>query len=67
MITILIPTYNRPEYLKRVLGYYADYQVACDIIVADSSSDENKELNRGAISSFSNIDISYINTVLKSG
>ncbi len=61
MITILILTYNRPDYLKRILSYYSDYQIAYNIIVADSSSDENKQLNRGAISSFSNINISHIN------
>ncbi len=61
MITILIPTYNRPDYLKRILSYYNDYQIAYNIIVADSSSDENKELNKKAISPFSNLNISYIN------
>lgn len=61
MITILIPTYNRPGYLKRVLGYYGSYEITYNIIVADSSSDENKELNKRVVSSFSNIKISHIN------
>jgi len=60
MITILIPTLNRPDHLKRILSYYNDYQIAHSIIVADSSSDENKELNKRVISSFSNINISHI-------
>ena len=46
MITILIPTYNRPGYLKRMLGYYNDFGVVYNIIVADGSSDEIKMVNK---------------------
>lgn len=60
MITILIPTHNRPGYLKRILSYYDDYQIAYNIIIADSSSNKNKKLNKRVISSFSNINISHI-------
>ena len=59
--TIIIPTYNRPRYLKRILSYYNEYVGNYNIIVADSSSDENKKRNEEIISSFSNINISYIN------
>lgn len=52
MITILIPTYNRPRYLERLLDYYHDSQVAYKIIVADGSSDEMKKANRETVSSF---------------
>ena len=59
--TIIIPTYNRPMYLKRILSYYNEYAGNYKIIVADSSSNENKKLNEKIISSFSSIKISYIN------
>jgi len=60
MITILIPTYNRPGYLKRILGYYNDFRVAYNIIVADSSSDEIKKANEETISSFSNLGLKHL-------
>ena len=58
--TILIPTYNRSEYLRRILSYYNEYGGNYNIIVADSSSDENKKRNKKIISSFSSIDILHI-------
>ena len=45
--TIIIPTYNRSDYLRRILSYYNEY-------VADSSSDETKKMNKETISSLSN-------------
>ena len=60
MITILIPTFNRPDYLRRILSYYNDYKIAHNIIVADSSSDENKQINNKTISSLPSINISYL-------
>ncbi len=56
----IILTYNRPSYLKRILGYYSSYETAYNMIVADSSLDENKELNKNIISSVSNLDIHYL-------
>jgi len=59
--TILIPTYNRPKYLKRLLKYYNEYpNYKFNIFVADSSSEENKKLNKTNISLFSNLDINYL-------
>lgn len=58
--TIIIPTYNRPRYLKRILSYYNKYAGNYNIIVADSSSDENKKLNDKVVSSFSNLNILYL-------
>lgn len=46
-ITMIIPTHNRPDYLKRCLMYFETYQtVNFKIIVLDSSTAENKELNK---------------------
>ncbi|MBA7581945.1 hypothetical protein ES708_23862 [subsurface metagenome] len=44
LCTIIIPTYNRPDRLKRLLDYYNKYGKNFNIIVADSSSKENKRL-----------------------
>lgn len=57
---IIIPTYNRPAYLHRILDYYDSFGEALSIIVADSSSDENKKLNRDIIASVSNLNIRYL-------
>lgn len=58
--TILIPTYNRPNYLKWLLDYYHKYGSDFDIVVADSSSEENKKLNRKIILSFPDLNMQYI-------
>jgi len=58
--TILIPTYNRPNYLRRLLGYYNKFGENYNMIIADSSSDENKKLNKNTISKFSKLNIFYI-------
>ena len=44
--TIIIPTYNRPKYLERILSYYNGFKENYNIIVADSSLNENKEINK---------------------
>ena len=60
--TIIIPTYNRPTYLRRILDYYDSFGEGFKIIVADSSSDENKRINKDIISSGSNLDIQYLDS-----
>lgn len=59
-ITIIISAYNRPNYLKRILNYYNKYGSNFKIIVADSSSNENKRLNKDIISLLSDTDILYL-------
>lgn len=59
-ITIVIPTYNRPAYLRRLLGYYDSFGISINIIVADSSNDENKVLNNKICEDFININVNYI-------
>lgn len=58
--TILIPTYNRPNYLRRLLSYYNKFGENYNMIIADSSSNENKKLNKNIISKFSKLNIFYI-------
>jgi len=57
---IVIPTFNRPEYFRRILNYYDSFKEKFKIIVADSSSDENKRINKDIVSSVSNLDILYL-------
>jgi glycosyltransferase domain-containing protein len=57
---IIIPTHNRPRYLQRILDYYSKYANDFEIIVVDSSSKENKKLNKKIISSFANLKIQYV-------
>jgi len=59
-ITILILTYNRPNRLKRLIDYYSGYNIDYNIIIADSSSTENKVLNKETISSFPNLKILHL-------
>jgi len=58
--TIIIPTYNRSYHLKRILNYYNEYGRDYNIIVADSSSDENKRINKKNILSISKIEILHL-------
>ncbi len=58
--SLIIPTYNRPYYLKRILSYYNQFGEDYNIVVADSSSDENKKRNKKNISSFPTLTILYL-------
>ena len=48
-LTLIIPTYNRNYYLSRCLWYHAHFPFH-QIIVADSSPEEKKVVNRNTIS-----------------
>ncbi len=61
-ISIIIPTRNRPEYLRRVLSYFNEYGGDCNVIVADASSDKNKKRNEEIIFSFSNLNITQLSS-----
>ena len=58
--TLIIPTHNRPKYLRRILSHYNEYGNDYRIIVADSSSDQNKNSNKKYICTFSNLDILHL-------
>ena len=58
--TIIIPTHNRPHYLQRILDYYGAQGNGFKIIVADSSSEENKAKNKEIITSVAGLDILYL-------
>ena len=44
-LTIIIPTYNRPQYLENLLTYLNSFDNEFEIVIADSSSQENKIKN----------------------
>ena len=59
-VTLVIPTYDRPWCLLRVLDYYKRYAPGIRIIVADSGPDEARESHRRIVASFSNLNILYL-------
>lgn len=54
MITLCIPTYNRPHYLGRILQYYRKLNFPYPIIVADSSSGQCRRANKQLVAEVSN-------------
>jgi glycosyltransferase domain-containing protein len=49
--SILIPTFNRPEHLRRLMRYYASFgDRSCQFIIADSSRSEIKQENSKSVS-----------------
>ncbi|KMT22638.1 TIGR00180 family glycosyltransferase [Clostridium cylindrosporum] len=59
-LTILIPTYNRPEVFKRTLSFFNSFKNCKPyIIVLDSSSDVNKKVNESTVLNYNNKKISY--------
>lgn len=58
--SIVIPTYNRPHYLQRILCYYSSFATTCPIFIADASSPENRKRNAGIIASFPTLSITHL-------
>ncbi len=61
LVDVLIPTHNRPKFLKRVLDYYLKYGNYFNFIVTDSSNRTNKIKNKKIISEFKSLNILYKN------
>ncbi len=59
-VSIVIPTRNRPEYVERIIDYYQKYGKNFNLIVADSSTDQNKKKNEKTISSYSQENIVHL-------
>lgn len=59
-VDLFIPTYNRPVFLRRILTYYNNYGVKYRIIIADSSDNLNKKLNKKIVAGFSDLNILYV-------
>jgi glycosyltransferase domain-containing protein len=60
--SIVIPTFNRPHCLKRLLDYCDECKIINQIIVVDSSSKENKSLNKEILDSHKNLRINYLDS-----
>ncbi len=59
-VDIIIPTYNRPDFLKRILDYYQINGKVLNFIIADSSSSLNKKRNKKIIDSYPKLSILYL-------
>jgi glycosyltransferase domain-containing protein len=59
-VTLLIPTMNRPEFVERLLRYYAAVRFAGRISIGDSSNAEGVNAARRAVDAFRGVlDIEY--------
>lgn len=61
-VSLIIPTFNRPDYLRRLLSYYNSFNEKFDIIVADSSSNNNKKINKEIVVAFPDLNILYLDS-----
>lgn len=50
--TLVIPTYNRPQFLTRLLGYYSERAPQLKLLVLDSSRPEIVEKNAHALAAY---------------
>lgn len=60
LIDVVIPTFNRPDFLKRILEYYQTADNSFRFLIADSSSKSKKRKNKKVIAGFSKLNIHYI-------
>ena len=51
-VTCLIPTYNRPEFLRRLLTYMHTVQPQWELWIADSSNPVHRAANEAVVSDF---------------
>jgi hypothetical protein len=47
--TVLVPTYNRPQFLERLLRYFIHVRVQAPVLVADGSGDDGRKENDSVI------------------
>lgn len=60
MLSLIIPTYNRPHFLKRLLRYFQQQEFPYRIVVADSSSAPACDANLSIVASLrNNLSIRY--------
>jgi glycosyltransferase domain-containing protein len=59
-IDLIIPTFNRPEFLERILDYYSPNAEDFNYLVADSSSKKNKQINKEIIRKHPELKIRYL-------
>lgn len=54
-LTLCIPTFNRSHYLGRILRYYKEVEFRYPIIVADSSAEPHRSINKKFVAEVSDI------------
>lgn len=59
MLTLIIPTFNRPHHLKRALSFYNEKKFKYRIIIADSSDEKVSFNNYQTVSLFPQLLISF--------
>jgi len=62
-ITIVIPTKNRPFFVKRCLNYYLDLKFSGNLLIIDSSDDEIANKLKSHIKSIERINVQYVRTI----
>lgn len=60
LVDLIIPTFNRPDFLERILNYYSTYGKDFNFIIADSSNSTNKRRNKKIISTYAKLNIRYL-------
>ncbi len=59
-LTCLVPTYNRPEFLRRLFLFYQQFPLPCSFLIADSSEPAAKVENQAIIQDARHtLDITY--------
>lgn len=58
-LTIMIATKNRPNFLARAIRYYSISGFTGNILIGDSSSDDNSKKNLNNIKTFNELKINY--------
>lgn len=60
-LSIMIPTFNRPEYLARLLAFLNGFaETGFSIFILDSSREKFKAMNRTAVKAFDRLDLKYL-------
>lgn len=59
-IDVIIPTFNRPVFLERILKYYQNEKTNFNFIIADSSKASNKRINKRIVNSYPDLKILYV-------
>jgi glycosyltransferase domain-containing protein len=58
-LTIALPTFNRPDFLKRHLGFLARLNFTYPIVVLDGSNEANQKINRSIIEKNNSLKITH--------
>lgn len=60
-VTLMVPTLNRPDFIRRLIRYYADNKFTGRLLIGDSSSPEKAALCRAAATeSVGRLDVRYV-------